>query len=63
LPPVAAAGGSLCDSALHLGTVFVLVSVLVVVPIRRRPAVKWLSHETFFAAGRGLRWAVFEKPE
>ena len=59
LPPLAAVGRSHWGSALQLGTASVLVSILVVVPVKGRPAVKWLWDALLFAAGRALGWAEF----
>ena len=59
LPALAAVGRSQWSSALQLAAVSVLVTVLVVVPIRRRPAAKWLWDVLLFAAGRALGWAEF----
>lgn len=59
LPPLAAVGRSNWGAALQLGAVSVLVSVLVAVPIRRRPAVNWLWDCALFAAGRALGWSGF----
>jgi len=59
LPALAAVGRSHWASALQLGAVSVLVTILVVVPIRRRPAAKWLWDALLFSAGRALGWAEF----
>ena len=59
LPPLAAVGRNQWGSALQLATVPVLVSLLVAVPIRRRPAVNWLWDTLLFAAGRALGWSEF----
>jgi len=60
LPPLAAVGRNHWGAALQLGTVSVLVSILVVVPIRRRPAMKWLWDALLFAVGRALGWSQFQ---
>ena len=59
LPPLAAVGRDNWGAALQLGTVSVLVTMLVAVPIRRRPAVNWLWDCALFAAGRALGWSGF----
>lgn len=59
LPALAAVGRSQWSSALQLAAVSVLVTILVVVPIRHRPAAKWLWDVLLFAAGRALGWAEF----
>jgi hypothetical protein len=59
LPPLAAVGRNDWGAGLQLGTVSVLVTVLVAVPIRKRPAVKWLWDCALFATGRALGWSGF----
>jgi hypothetical protein len=60
LPPLAAVGRNHWSAALQLGTVSVLVTILVVAPIRRRPAAKWLWDALLFAVGRALGWSQFQ---
>jgi len=59
LPPLAAVGRSRWDTALPLAAVSLLLTALVSVPIRRRPAIRWLLDVLLFAAGRAAGWSTF----
>ena len=59
LPPLAAVGRSHWNQAVQLAAVSLVLSVLIAVPVRRRPAVKWLWDALLFAAARALGWSEF----
>ncbi|HET7475209.1 MAG TPA: SCO6880 family protein [Dermatophilaceae bacterium] len=59
LPPLAAVGRSHWTGAAQLGTASLVLTALVVVPVRRRPAARWLLDGLLFATGRALGWSAF----
>ncbi len=59
LPPLAAVGRSQWDTAGRLAVLSGLLSGLVAVPIRRRPAVRWLRDALLFTVARALGWSGF----
>ena len=59
LPPLAAVGRNRWDQGLRLAAISLVLSVLVVVPVRRQPAVKWLWDALLFATARALGWSQF----
>ncbi len=59
LPPLAAVGRSQWDTALPLAGMSLLFTLLVAVPVRRRPAIRWLLDVLLFVAGRAARWSTF----
>ncbi len=59
LPPLAALGRSRWETALPLAALSVVLTALVAVPIRRRPAIRWLWDVALFSAGRAFGWSTF----
>jgi hypothetical protein len=59
LPALTAVGRSRWDTAAALATLALLLTGLVVVPIRRRPAIRWLLDAALFLAGRASGWSAF----
>ncbi len=59
LPPLAAVSRSRWDTALALAGIALVLTALVVVPFRRRPAIRWLADALLFTAGRAFGWSRF----
>jgi hypothetical protein len=59
LPPLAAVGQSRWLAAAQVLPVTVAVMALVVVPIRRRPAYRWLADFASFQIGRAMGWSMW----
>lgn len=59
LPPLIAVGRSRWDNVLPLASISLLLTALVAVPIRRRPAIRWLTDAVLFAAARAAGWSTF----
>jgi hypothetical protein len=59
LPPLIAVGRSRWDTVLPLACLSAVVTALVAVPIRRRPAIRWLLDAVLFVAARAAGWSAF----
>ena len=59
LPPLAALSRSRWDTAAPLAALAIVITALVVVPVRRRPAIRWLWDVLLFSAGRAFGWSTF----
>ena len=59
LPALTAVGRSRWDSAVPLAVLALLVTGLIVVPIRRRPAIRWLTDTVLFLTARASGWSAF----
>ena len=59
LPPLPAIGRGRWESAAALAAMSVLVTGLLVVPVRHRPAIRWLVEATVFLWARARGWSTF----
>ena len=59
LPPLPAIGRGRWESAAALAAMSVLVTGLLVVPVRHRPAILWLVEATVFLWARARGWSTF----
>ena len=59
LPALTAVGRSRWDTAIPLAVLALLLTGLIVVPIRRRPAIRWLTDTALFLTARAAGWSAF----
>ncbi|MGV1009835.1 MAG: SCO6880 family protein [Dermatophilaceae bacterium] len=59
LPALTAVGRSRWDTAIPLAVLALLLTGLIVVPIRRRPAIRWLTDAALFLTARAAGWSAF----
>lgn len=59
LPPLAAIGRAQWLDALKLLPLSILVVAVLVIPIRRRPAYRWLAHFVSYQMGSAMGWSMW----